>query len=239
MTRSRERVLRAASGKKLVQTIGGSFSAELGIDLRSYDSREIFKWFLAAMLFGARISKTLAARTYCGFAQRKLLDPESITWCGWNGLVEVLDDGGYARYDFKTAAKLLEVSKNLTDHYAGDLNRLHAAAKDARDLEDRLKKLGKGIGDVTVGIFLRELRGVWKKADPLPSDLVIEAATELRFVPQGRKDRGRVLDRLKEKWKAEGNREKDFPNFEAALVRYGLALRRSGPLRVGLGLRIE
>ncbi|MGA7873724.1 MAG: hypothetical protein WCA22_22785 [Candidatus Binatus sp.] len=218
---------REVSPGKLVETVGGRFSAKLGIDLQSRDSSELFKWFLAAMLFGARISETLAARTYGEFAKRRLLEPKSITRCGWNGLVEVLDAGGYARYDFKTASKLLEVSKSLTDRYAGDLNRLHEAALDAHDLEDRLKKLGKGVGDTTVGIFLRELRGIWEKADPVPSELVIDAATCLRLIPRSLKNRRAILNLLKKKWRIESNRSKDFADFEAGLVRYGLALRRS------------
>jgi hypothetical protein len=36
---------------------------------------------------------------------------------GWDGLVSTLDAGGYVRYDFKTATKLLEVMKNLIDQY--------------------------------------------------------------------------------------------------------------------------
>ena len=34
---------------------GGCYSRELGIDLESGRSGEIFKWFLASILFGARI----------------------------------------------------------------------------------------------------------------------------------------------------------------------------------------
>jgi gamma-glutamyl:cysteine ligase YbdK (ATP-grasp superfamily) len=50
------------------------------------------------------------------------------------------------RYDFKTATKLLEAMRHLVDQYHGNLNTLHDDAKDARDLENRLKALGKGIG---------------------------------------------------------------------------------------------
>jgi hypothetical protein len=39
--------------------------------------------------------------------------------------------------------------------------------------------LGKGIGPTTVSIFLREMRGVWSKADPEPSPLVKLAMSEL------------------------------------------------------------
>jgi len=37
---------------------------------------------------------------------------------------------------------------------------------------------------VTVNIFLRELRGVWEKADPLPGDMVIEGMGQYEWVQQ-------------------------------------------------------
>ena len=138
----------------------------------------------------------------------------------------VLDGGGYVRYDFKTATKLLDVSRALLEKYGGNLNRLHTIASDARDLERRLKALGKGIGDVTVNIFLRELRNIWPKAEPLPSELVLTAAKNLGLIPKAMADQREALQLLKEKWRNEGNSPKGFADFEAALVRLGLALRR-------------
>lgn len=210
----------------LVRQLGGRFSDELGIRVTSGNSREIFKWFLAATLFGARISEELAKRTYREFARNRLLSPKSLLHRGWDGLVEVLDRGGYARYDFKTATKLLELSTALLNRYAGDLNQLHGCATDSADLCGKLKSLAKGIGDVTVNIFLRELRGVWQKAEPPLSDLVLAAGGQLRLLPGKADDKARALERLREVWTGEGNRLEDFPDFEAALVRYGLAMRR-------------
>lgn len=214
------------SASKVVRRFGGRFSADLGVDVASDDPAELFQWFLAAVLFGARISETLAIRTYREFSRRRLLSPRSVVRRGWDGLVEALDAGGYVRYDFKTATKLLDASKALLDRYQGDLNRLHAAATDSADLEARLKGLAKGIGDVTVNIFLRELRGVWRNAEPLPSALVLMAAADLRLLPPALKNRRRSLEMLQQIWIAEGNRSEDFPDFEAALIRHGLELRR-------------
>jgi len=83
------------------------------------------------------------------------------------------------RYDFKTADKLLEVFGNLRKYYNGDLNRLHKEAKDSADLEEKLKSLGKGIGDVTTAIFLRDMRHCWNKAEPKATSLVLEAMKNL------------------------------------------------------------
>lgn len=211
---------------QLVAEVGGAYSTELGIDLSGAKPAEIYKWFLAAILFGARISESIAQKTYREFEHVHLLAPKKMLDAGWDRLVEVLDRGGYTRYDFKTATKLLEVNQALVQEYKGDLNALHAEAADSADLEQRLKALGKGIGDITVNIFLRELRGIWPKATPLPSEHVIRAATELAFISRGMRDKKHILESLEELWRSEGKARKDFVDFEAALVRYGIAKRR-------------
>jgi len=167
--------------KKLIENVGGRFSVALGIDLSSQNAAEIFKWFLASVLFGTRISERIVIKTYKEFEKERILSPVGILNTGWDGLVEILDRGGYVRYDFKTATKLLDLSTALTDKYRDDLNVLHSTASGPRDLEARLKALAKGIGDVTVNIFLREMREIWGKAEPLPSDLVVMAATHMRL----------------------------------------------------------
>src|SRR3972149_9124171 len=162
--------------KKLISTLGGKFSKELGIDLSKGISTEVFKWFLASKLFGARIGTNIAIKTYREFEKCGVLSPKKILETGWDGLVRILDDGGYARYDFSPATKPLEIMKDLMKFYWGDLNKPHEMADDEDDMEDLLKELGKGIGEVTVNIFLRELRSVWEMANPVPSELVILAA---------------------------------------------------------------
>ncbi len=204
----------------------GRFSVELGIDLHSRKPGEIFKWLLSSVLFGARISETIATRTFKEFENQGLLSPKALLDAGWDGLVAVLDHGGYVRYDFKTATKLLDMSKALLDQYRGDLNILHAAASGPEDLEVRLKSLARGIGDLTVNIFLRELRSDWEKAGSLPVELAVMAAKGLGIVPKGLTDRRKVLALLVKAWKDAGMRSKNFPDFEAALVRYGKEQRR-------------
>jgi hypothetical protein len=211
---------------ELVQRLGGRFARALGIDLAAPDAGERFKWFLAAMLYGARISESLATRTWREFAARDVLTPGRMIEAGWDGLVGILDAGGYVRYDYKTATKLLDVCTALTRDYAGSLDSLHGAAADARDLEHRLKALGKGIGDTTVSIFLRELRGIWDKADPPLSPLALTAAIESGYQRSGTQDPGRALSILHEVWLADGQPAEEFADFESALVREGLRLRR-------------
>ncbi|RLA89124.1 MAG: hypothetical protein DRG58_05935 [Deltaproteobacteria bacterium] len=203
----------------LLQTLGGRFATELGIDLKA-GPKARQKWWLAAILFGARISGALAARTYQVFASQGVIGPAAIRTQGWDRLVALLDAGGYARYDFKTATKLLTAMENLEQDYQGDLEQLHAAAQDAKDLEARLMRLAPGIGSTTVEIFLRELRGIWVKAEPRLSPLAGEAARNLGLVPDTPAAKS-ALEALKKRWAAESLAGYDFPDLEAALVRLG------------------
>lgn len=206
----------------LMDRVPGRFSTELGLRLNSRRPNDLFLWFLAAILFGGRISGSIATRTHREFVKRGLVRPEHVLQTGWDGLVEVLDAGGYVRYDFKTATKLLEVMDSLITHYQGDLNMLHQAASNASDLQQRLKALGKGIGDVTVQIFLRELRGIWLKAEPSLSPLAILASEHLRLL-DGREGRSPLtqLQALKKCWTKQGLQNVPFSEFESALVRLG------------------
>jgi hypothetical protein len=218
--------VKADTIQNLMESTGGTFSKGLGIDLRSSKSGEIFKWFLAAILFGARISERLATKTFQVFDREGVTSPEKILSRGWDGLVQLLDEGGYARYDFKTATKLLEVAEAIEKQYCADLNRFHGMANDNSDLENRIQSLAKGIGQVTTNIFLREMRGIWEKADPLPSDLCVMAARSLGLIPKNLNSRERILAELKTLWKAHGSPGMDFADFEAALVRWGIKNRR-------------
>lgn len=204
----------------LVHDLGERFSTSLGIDLSGSDSAEIFKWFLASILFGARISESVVVKTYRRFEVENVLSARKIQDTGRDGLVRILDDGGYVRYDFKTATKLLEIMGTLQKQYKGELNQLHREVKDTFDLENKLKNLGKGIGDVTVNIFLRELRGTWEKADPYPGDLVILSSKNLGLsLPK--KSKEQILRELKSVWQKNQTEGKTFVEFEAVLLRLG------------------
>ena len=204
----------------LVGDLGKRFSTSLGIDLAGCDSAQIFKWLSASLLFGARISENIVINTYRQFEKEAIFSAKQMLNTGWDGLVKLLDEGGYVRYDFKTATKLLDVMKTLQKQYGGDLSRLHCQADGPSDLESRLKSLGKGVGEVTINIFLRELRGIWEKADPPPGHLVILAASNLKLCPKESSAK-EVLDELRSVWQKSPVKGKTFIDFETALVRLG------------------
>lgn len=178
------------------------YSEELGISLEGMGDPELFKWFLASVLFGTRISECIAEKTYRSFERHNLLDPARILEAGWDFLVSpVMREGGYVRYDEKTSRQVLRNCDMLIREYGGSLNRLHDTAEDPKNLERRVDDF-YGIGPVTVNIFLRELRPFWQKADPEP--LPVVAALAARY--------GIDLSRFDHK-------SLEFARLEAGLIR--------------------
>jgi len=211
--------MKSESLKVFVENFGQRYSEILGIDLSSGKDKENFKWFMASVLFGAPITEKAVVKTYKCFEKYNVLTPKRILETGWDGLVKILDEGSYTRYDFKTADKLLEVMQNLTERYGGSLTLLYNKASNGQDLEKRVKDLGKGIGDVTVSVFLRELRDVWEKANPNPTSLVVLAAKKMGIVREEAAEN--VLKQLKDFWSKNKVAGKSFVNLETALLRLG------------------
>jgi len=171
----------SCSIKKLISQYGKLYSEQLGIKIRTKTEKEFFKWFLASVLFGKRISEHIAMKTYREFEGARILTPKKILEAGWDRLVELLDAGGYVRYDFSTATRLLELSSELLNRYdEKPLTRIHGIARDKSELESILQSF-KGIGPVTTNIFLRELRTVWEKADPEPLPIVRKLAKKYKI----------------------------------------------------------
>jgi hypothetical protein len=155
---------------RLVETLGGRFSVEMGIDVDRGDD-EVERWLLAATLFGTRISTTIAVRTYRLMAEDGVRSLADVAARSWQQLVELLDRGGYARYDARTATRLREL--------AAAVHRLGIAALRKGDLDETRAALDAlpGWGAVTVALFLRELRGLWPGVDP-PLDERAAAAAQ-------------------------------------------------------------
>jgi hypothetical protein len=141
--------------------------------------RDLFLWFLASLLFGQRISETIARHTFEAFVRHGLTTPQKILAAGWDYLVNpVMREGGYVRYDESKSRKILSACGRLVDLYGGSLTRLHEEARDGEDLQARLLAF-YGVGPVTVNIFLRELRPYWSRADPAPLPVVGTLARRL------------------------------------------------------------
>ncbi len=136
---------------------------DLGIHLSSKKEEELFKWFLACLLYGKPIQQQVAERAFLTLSAARLLSPDAILRAGWDELVRLLDEAHYVRFDFSTATKLLDISKELKDRY-GSLTNLLATAKTSAELSKKLQEF-KHIGPTTARIFLREVRPIWYPSD--------------------------------------------------------------------------
>jgi hypothetical protein len=200
---------------RLLASHGRLFSEQLGIRLDGLRSDELFKWFLACLLLGARITESVSFRTYDAFSRHRLLTPEGIAKADFGELLEIMAEGHYVRYDGITSRKAQEAARTLLDNFGSDLNELHRVAADADDLQARLTEFW-GVGPTTAGIFLRELRGLWAKADPPVGELALLAADHLGIADPRRFWQRRALPGY------------DFRHFEAALTRIGRDFCRRG-----------
>lgn len=206
----------AADLARRVARLGGMYSTELGIDVEGGEA-ELARWFLAATLFGTRIPARTAVRTFAVLDEAGVRVAEAAN-VPWTRLVQLLDAGGYARYDERTATRLQQLGAVLQDRYGGLVGAIEEHAATAGGLESALDAL-PGWGPVTVGIFLRELRGVWTLADPPPGTAVLAGGRHLRLLGRrGAPGRLRALA---------GAAGLDRRDLECALVRLTLAHRRS------------
>ncbi len=136
-----------------------SNARRLEIDLKTKKEKELFKWFLACLLFGKPIQKEVAEQAYRKLVAARLTNPDAILRAGWDTLVLLLDEAHYVRYDFSTATKLLEVCRQLKQRY-GTLTNLLKQTGTASELSSKLQEF-KHIGSVTARIFVGEIRPVW------------------------------------------------------------------------------
>ncbi len=209
----------AARARQVVQHFGGRYSQEAGIDVDAGDA-EVERWFLAATLFGARISAAIAQRTFRVLDEGGLVRIAQARRVRWDAIVAMLDEGGYARYDFRTATRLQALSDVITTRYGGKTAEIGNRFCTYPALRDALDAL-PGWGPTTVGLFLRELRGVWRGAEPPLDERATVAASHLHlFDPAADTIPLRTIARV-----ARGA-HLDVRDLESGLVRLTLAHRR-------------
>jgi hypothetical protein len=207
----------------VIDSLGGRYSAKLGIDLDGGDD-EIERWALAATLFGARIAAGIAERTFATLERAGVHSLAAAGRCEPDYLIRLLDAGGYARYDFRTASRLHAIAEVLNAQHRGLVSSLLDLP--AAELEAALDAL-PGWGAVTVALFLRELRGVRPGLDPPIVPRAVQGAEHLGLLAASDAD---ALVHLRAAAREAGV---DVRDLEAALVRLSLAHRRRMSLCAG------
>ncbi len=129
---------------------------DLGIDLADGKPQQLYRWFLACLLFARPIQQEIAADAYRALIGKgRLTSPGRFKDIQREPLRKLLDDARYARYDYVTADQLHESMRRVVDEYRS----VSRMVKDAESIDDLRKRLlgFKGIGDLTADIFLHEL----------------------------------------------------------------------------------
>ena len=139
-------------------------AADLGLDLSGSpgqgDDATLFKWLVACLLFGARISQERAAAAFAELDGDGVLTPQGLAEASEHHLVQLLDAGNYARYDDSKAAELVQLGRDVQERYDGKLSTLPDGATTKKEISERLQEF-KGIGPVAADIFLRDAPSAW------------------------------------------------------------------------------
>ncbi|WP_329454445.1 endonuclease [Streptomyces sp. NBC_01497] len=151
--------------ERLLDTYGRTYTDEAGIRLRD-TPQPLYRLLVMSVLLSARISSGIALATARALADAGLRSPRAMADATWQQRVDALGEGGYRRYDERTATQLGKGAELLLEHYRGDLRRLRATADGDRDRLSRLLQQVPGLGPVGADIFLREVQDIWPEAAP-------------------------------------------------------------------------
>lgn len=164
--------------ERLLDRHGRTFADELGISL-SGGPGPLFQLLVGALLMSARIGAGIAMSAGRALFDHGYTTAEAMAAASWQDRVDALGEGSYVRYDESTATYLGETAELLLASYDGDLRRL----RDGCDRDpDRIRAAlteCKGIGDVGVDIFFREVQAVWDELHPFADDAALGPAREL------------------------------------------------------------
>ncbi|MFF7725513.1 endonuclease [Streptomyces sp. NPDC008001] len=161
-----------------MRTHGRTFAEEAGIRLKD-TPQPLYRLLVLAMLLSARIRASVAVETARALAAAGMKDPRRMASATWQERVDALGEGGYRRYDERTATQLGDGAELLLDHYGGDVRRMRKKADgDVERLRNVLREI-PGVGPTGADIFLREVQGVWPEAHPYLDAKTLQGAKRL------------------------------------------------------------
>ncbi|MFD8544810.1 endonuclease [Streptomyces sp. NPDC059649] len=175
-----------ALARTLLERHGTSYAQESGIRLRN-TPQALYQVLVLAHLLSARIRASVAVASARALFEAGLRTPRRMADATWQQRVDALGEGGYRRYDERTATQLGDAARLLLDEYGGDLRRMRDAADgDAAELRGALRKV-PGLGPAGCDIFLREVQGVWPEFSPCLDGKAVQGAERLGLPGDGRK----------------------------------------------------
>jgi hypothetical protein len=198
------------SRKKVVAALldrhGTTYAEEARIDLTKSTPSALFRGLCLALLLSARIDAGIAVAAARSLFREGWTTAQKLDDSTWSQRVKALNRASYTRYQERTSTMLGDTAERLVSSYGGDLRKLRDEADRDPKRERTLLKRFKGVGDVGVDIFFREVQGVWDELYPFTDKRVLDSARRLDLAG----DPGalaRSVDR------------QDFPRLCAALMR--------------------
>ncbi|GAB3047371.1 HhH-GDP family DNA glycosylase [Sediminivirga luteola] len=202
----------------LLHRHGRSYAEQAGITLKDTPS-PLYRLLVLSLLLSARISGDIAVRAARALSSAGYRTPARMAEASWQQRVDALGQGGYRRYDERTATMLGDGAVLLLDRYRGDLRRLRDQAGEPDGIHAALQEF-PGIGPLGATIFCREAQGVWPELAPCLDQKVLDGARKL-----GLPDDPDRLSRLVER--------DNLPRFAAACVRAALSDEVVADVRAG------
>lgn len=206
---------------ELLDRYGRTYAEQAGFSVRDKPAA-LYKLLVLSTLLSARIGATQAMEAARGLFDAGWTTADKLADTTWAQRRDVLNRSGYARYDESTAKMLGDSMALLTDRWDGDLRKLREEADhDPERMRALLKEL-KGIGDVGVDIFFREVQSVWEELRPFADERALAVARDLDLADDASSLARRCDD-------------EDLPRLVAALVRAGLDDARDEILAAAAG----
>ncbi|MFI1291979.1 endonuclease [Streptomyces sp. NPDC020792] len=146
--------------RALLDRQGSTYLAQAGVGLRNTPG-PLYQALVLAILLSARIRADIAVAAARALFEAGLRNARSMAKASWQQRVDALGEGGYRRYDERTATMLGEGAELLLERYGGDLRKL----REQGDPEKALRDI-PGLGPTGVDIFLRAVQTVWPEFAP-------------------------------------------------------------------------
>lgn len=162
----------------LLELHGTTYADEAGIRLRD-TPQPLYQLLVLSDLLSARIRASVAVAAARALYAHGMRTPRRMADATWQQRVDALGEGGYRRYDERTATQLGDGAVLLLTAHAGDLRRLRRDADgDTGTLRTLLQRF-PGVGPTGADIFLREVQTVWPETAPYLDAKALQGAQRL------------------------------------------------------------
>lgn len=157
---------------------GQTYARQAGITLKD-TPQPLYQLLVLSSLLSARIRASVAVAAARALFDDGMRDPRTMADATWQERVDALGEGGYRRYDERTATQLGDGAELLLDEHGGDLRRVHRdAGGDEGALVSGLCET-PGMGPAGADIFLREAQAVWPELAPRFDGKALQGAERL------------------------------------------------------------